>query len=51
MDVELRRFQIFIDNLKMVDSRNAAELAAGGNKSYSTEMTLYRYRSDYIKNL
>jgi hypothetical protein len=30
MDVEMRRMQIFIDNLKMVDSRNAAEIAAGG---------------------
>jgi C1A family cysteine protease len=52
MDVELRRFQIFIDNLKMVDSRNAAELAAGGSAVHGIttflDLTQLEFESKFL---
>jgi len=52
MDVEMRRFEIFIGNLKMVDERNAAELAAGGSAVHGItgflDLTQLEFEAKYL---
>lgn len=52
MDTEMRRFTIFLENLKVVDSRNTAERAAGGSAVHGitrfSDLSQLEFESRYL---
>lgn len=52
-DEDAKRFGFFIENLKIMDQRNAAELAAGGSAihglNFLTDLSQEEFRAQYLK--